>query len=185
MSKTDQQALGAVRSHRCLCGRGFDVSSCPAHVAWDRLLSLRETFPDRFGSDPDLPLFPDEHGNPVAKEAVVRTIEAGARRLGMTLESPDGAEKIGGHSLRVTGAQELARLGYHLWYVQLFGRWGSEVVRKYLREAPLDAPSSSSCSRVSAVDLAELAGHLAQHFDKGLGRRSRRGSRVAQRRIRM
>ena len=84
----------------------------------------------------------------------------------MTLESPDGAEKIGGHSLRVTGAQELAMLGYHLWYIQLFGRWGSEVVRKYLREAPLDAPSSSSCSHVSALDLVDLAGHLAQHFDK-------------------
>ena len=166
VSKTDQQALGAIRSHRCLCGRGFDVGSCPAHVAWDHLLSLRVMFPDRFESDPDLPLFPDVQGNPVTKEAVVRTIEEGARRLGMTLESPDGAEKVGGHSLRVTGAQELARLGYHLWYIQLFGRWGSEVVRKYLREAPLDAPTPSASSHVSTIDFVELAEHLSQHFNR-------------------
>ena len=44
--------------------------------------------------------------------------------LNVALESSDEAEAIAGRTLRVTGAQGLARLGLDLWAIQLIGRWG-------------------------------------------------------------
>ena len=56
------------------------------------------------------------------------TIRAAALHLGSDLVSPDGTERVSGHSLRVTGAQGLARLGLDAWSIQLLGRWGSAAV---------------------------------------------------------
>ena len=47
--------------------------------------------------------------------------------------SPDGSEAITGHSLRVTGAQGLARFGLDAWTIQLIGRWGSAAILRYIR----------------------------------------------------
>ena len=57
--------------------------------------------------------------------------------LHVPLSTPDGSERVSGHSLRVTGAQGLARLGWDLWAIQLQGRWHSDVVKRYVREAHL------------------------------------------------
>ena len=69
------------------------------------------------------------------------TIEVAARCLDVPLAAPDGSERISGHSLRVTGAQGLINLGWSLWAVQLQGRWGSDVVRRYVQDSPLRAAS--------------------------------------------
>ena len=53
------------------------------------------------------------------------------------MSAPDGSERVTGHSLRVSGAQGLARLGWDLWAIQLHGRWHSDVVKHYVREAHL------------------------------------------------
>ena len=60
------------------------------------------------------------------------------------MASPDGSERVTGHSLRVSGAQGLALLGLHLWTVQLHGRWGSDVVKRYIRDSPLSSAALTS-----------------------------------------
>ena len=85
-----------------------------------------------------LPLFPTADGHVVEKERMEATIIEAARRLGLPASSRDGATKISGHSLRVSGAQGLARLGVDTWAIQLLGRWGSSAVLGYIREVPLE-----------------------------------------------
>ena len=105
--------MGMGRSLRCVCsvvGR----SGCPVHCAWDHLLFLQSRFPERFVDgvpNLDLPLFATREGEVVQKAAMVKSIVAAASFLGTPLEAPDGSERVSGHSLRVSGAQGLARLG--------------------------------------------------------------------------
>ena len=73
----------------------------------------------------------------VSKQAMVRTIERAAINLSIPLAAPDGCERVSGHSLRVSGAQGLARMGWDFWAIQLHGRWHSDVVKHYVREAHL------------------------------------------------
>ena len=89
---------------------------------------------------PRPPPFPDARGEVVQKAAMVSTILHGARLLGVQ-DSLDGSERVTGHSLRPTGAQGLIALGWRQDAVRLMGRWESETVRRYTREAALYAPS--------------------------------------------
>ena len=70
--------------------------------------------------------------------------------------SPDGTERVSGHSLRVTGAQGLARLGLDAWSIQLLGRWGSAVVFGYIREAALGSAELWARRAAAQPGLAEL-----------------------------
>ena len=81
--------------------------------------------------------FPNEGGEVVPKSAMVNSIMAAACFLSVPLEAPDGSEGVSGYSLRVSGAQGLARLGWDLWAIQLHGRWQSDVVQHYVRDAHL------------------------------------------------
>ena len=93
----------------------------------------------------------------MSKQAMVRTIEHAALELGIALAAPDGCERVSGHSLRVTGAQGLARKGWDLWAIQLHGRWHSDVVKRYVQDAHLTpvggaAHSGSGLSLELVVD---------------------------------
>ena len=72
------------------------------------------------------------------------------------MESADGSERISGHTLRVTGAQGLARLGLELWAIQLFGRWGSEAVKLYVRLAPLERAAFMASRAAQQRELADV-----------------------------
>jgi hypothetical protein len=85
-----------------------------------------------------LPLFPDHDGATVMKQAVVESIEQVATRLGEPLQDALGARRFGGHSLRVSGAQWLARLGFEVEHIKTFGRWTSDTVLRYLAEAHVE-----------------------------------------------
>ena len=140
-SKNDAAALGAARAHRCHCVGAITVM-CPTHAIADQLGFLRRAFPDRFiNGRPmlDLPLFPDAQGRVVNKVSMSATIVAGGRTLGVRDEL-DGSFKLTGHSLRSTGAQGLISIGWRPDAVQLQGRWQSDTVRRYTREAALYAP---------------------------------------------
>ena len=88
----------------------------------------------------DLPLFPSESGLPVDKGPMVATIISAARQLGV-VDLPDGSLRVSGHSLRSTGAQGLIALGWRADALRLQGRWESESVQRYTRDAALHAPS--------------------------------------------
>ena len=93
-------------------------------------------------------------GEVVEKEAMARTFEEAARRLHVPLENLDKSARITGHSLRVTGAQGLARMGIDTWAIQLLGRWGSSQVLGYIRDVPLE----------NAAEWANRAAKAAQSF---------------------
>ena len=79
------------------------------------------------------------NGEAVTKNAMVDTISIASRRLGV-VDSPDGTLRVTGRSLRSTGAQGLIHLGWRPDAVQLMGRWMSEAVKRYTRDAALFAP---------------------------------------------
>ena len=126
-SKTDQAALGAVRSHCCCCGLR-PVQLCPYHG----LLRLTDGRTD----DGDRPIFVDSDGQPPSKAGWADSFQAIAVLLGLPIVYSNGARAYTGHSARATGAQHLAQLGVDVWRIQIFGRWGSDVVLQYIREAP-------------------------------------------------
>ncbi len=79
----------------------------------------------------DAPLFPHEKDDFVTKEIMVVLF----RGIAKTAGKPAGG--ITGHMRRVSGARRMARDGMELWQSQLFARWGSSVVLRYVREAPI------------------------------------------------
>ena len=153
-SKNDSSAFGISRAHRCYCLERANPM-CPAHSVIDQLLLLSRLFPTKFGSDGpamDLPLFPDCAGAAVAKVAMTASIIYAARALGVA-DLRDGSLRVSGHSLRATGAQGLISLGWRADAVQLQGRWMSEAVARYTREAALHAPSELAALLVSLSGL--------------------------------
>lgn len=56
--------------------------------------------------------------------------------------------------MRVTGAQYLARIGVELHKIQLLGRWDSDIILRYVREAPLAAITQDVRALVSAGSCA-------------------------------
>ena len=155
-SKNDQEATGVARAHGCACSGS--LTSCPWHAARLQLQRLRARFPDRFdGDNPhlDLPLFPDVQGRVVTKEAMTATIRLAAEKLGVRLEAADGSSRVSGHSLRVTGAQGLARAGVDTWAIQLLGRWGSSTVLEYVQAVPLELSAAWARSAARRMTLEE------------------------------
>eukprot|EP00439_Symbiodinium_sp_Y106_P037955 s1534_g4.t1 len=144
-SKTDVTALGATRKHSCACSV-LPVELCPYHTVL-QLVGNR---------GPEEPVFIDSHGNAPTKAGWADTFQAIARLLGIPICSSNGARCFTGHSARASGAQFLASRGVELWRIQIFGRWDSDVILRYIREAPLcqlnalaiEAGHNDSLSRV-------------------------------------
>ncbi|CAK0821559.1 unnamed protein product [Prorocentrum cordatum] len=135
-TNNDPRALGKSRTWPCVCGhprpltRSMPCACCATHRQLDFLDS-------RGWTDPSTPLFPTETGGTATKEAVVKTFEAIASKLGLPIVDQGGYRLWGGHSLRVTGAQWLASQGVSIAVIQLVARWNSDVVFRYVSEAPL------------------------------------------------
>ena len=95
------------------------------------------------------------------KRHVVASLERVATALGEPLLDAHGVRRFGGHSLRVTGARTLAALGVSLALIQLMARWSSDVVLRYVAEAPLATMTAAYRDGFAAKSLGEL-GPLAQ-----------------------
>ena len=83
-------------------------------------------------------LFCTETGAQTTKSGWAGTFEAIAQKLKLKLVGPTGLRLFTGHSARATGAVHMARTQIELWRIQLFGRWGSEIFKQYVRDAPLE-----------------------------------------------
>lgn len=170
-SKADWQALGATRSHSCCCIDGMVDHKCPYHA-----LSAQLEFASSF-KNPRW-LFPTWEGLQPTKIGWVATFEWLAQQLGEPLETPTGARRFTGHSARATGAVHLASTQVELWRIQLFGRWGSEAFKLYVRNAPLSqlhllAQESSVQTAISKAK-AELAAMVKQLESLGQWQASQR-----------
>ena len=129
-SKADWRALGATRTHTCSCAEQGSPALCPYHlmveqVKWAK--AKRHSF-----------LFCTETGAQTTKSGWAGTFEAIAQKLKLKLVGPTGLRLFTGHSARATGAVHMARTQIELWRIQLFGRWGSEIFKQYVRDAPLE-----------------------------------------------
>ena len=129
------------RGHRCRCPSLPARAACPVCCVRDQLAFLRRQFPTAWVDGVPgwgLPLFPQASGAACAKDAFVGTIVQGALQLQVPLASADGATRVSGHSLRVSGAQGLTRMSFPLWAIQLLGRWGSDAVKGYVGDTALE-----------------------------------------------
>ena len=132
-SKTDCTASSVSPTCGRLCQDGVSAV-CPAHLAVDHPDSIRELFPDHDGA---LPLFPDLRGQHVTKAPVVDTTEAIAVKCDLAIRDPQGRPLFGEYSLRITGAKYLAGIGLELHKLSLLAIWSSDVILRYVGEAPL------------------------------------------------
>ena len=75
-------------------------------------------------------LLPRRDGGTLTKKNVVQFYNDLAKAAGFQ-------GRVTGHSARVEGAMRMAYARHTEWTIQLFGRWGSNTVLKYVREALL------------------------------------------------
>ncbi|CAE7838251.1 unnamed protein product [Symbiodinium sp. CCMP2592] len=148
-SKTDVAALGATRKHSCSCAV-LHPDLCPFHT----LASLVQ------GKQPEDPVFVDLDGCPPSKHGWADTFQRIAALLGLPLCHHNGARAFTGHTARATGAQFLAFKGIEIWRIQIFGRWGSEVILRYVRDAPLAQLNELAIEAGDRETLAKIRSDL-------------------------
>ena len=131
-SKTDVAALGATRKHSCSCSV-LPPEICPFHC----LAALVG-----------------------AKAGWADTFQKIAAHLQIPLCLQNGARAFTGHSARATGAQFQASRGIELWRIQIFGRWGSDVILRYIRDAPLASLAELALESGHAEDIRRIRHEL-------------------------
>ena len=151
-SKTDTQAVGCARSWGCVCD-GHWTKPCGYHSMKFQITFVRNAFGANGLVPSGFPLFPNESGEFCTKNAVVHTIEQVALRLGLPIKDEDGSNLYGGHTLRVSAAQHLARLGIALPIIMLLARWESQAVMGYVSEAPLATITRDYKNKEASEDL--------------------------------
>ena len=136
------------RPHKCCCGSRLDTI-CPYHAACRHLRRLYKAFnfKDMEGQQfENFPLFPTEHGEHMTKTEVIAILRAVIALTGTALQRPGPTgnmrDKFGEHVMRVSGAQLMARAGIELYIIQLYGRWGSWAIERYVQEAYLHGPAN-------------------------------------------
>ena len=132
-SKTDPAAKSCTRKWGCLCAE-LGQHICPYHVMIDYKARYLEHFGTIRGPDP---LFPDLDGNVAQKAAVVQSLEQLMAEIGEDILDKAGRRRFGGHSCRVSGSRFWAGLGMEVQKLQIFARWGSDVILRYVSDAPL------------------------------------------------
>ena len=109
----------------------------------------------------DYPLFPDAAGNVVTKKATVRGLEIVLVEAGCHVADPAGRKLYGGHSFRVSGSRYWTLRGLEVFKLQIFARWGSNAILRYVADIPLvnitgDISGSSNSAPQSVHTLAPL-----------------------------
>ena len=122
-----------------------------------------------------IPLFPDHKGKVITKRGVVSSLEDVLGRLGVDVVNSGGRRRFGGHSLRVTGSRYWTGRGLEVFKVQIFARWGSNVILRYVSDVPianlsadlaLGPSSSGGPSNGSVAQLLEsFIEHAKQQFE--------------------
>jgi hypothetical protein len=152
-SKTDPRAIGCCRTWGCVCD-GTHSTPCAYHAMLDQLSFLKRKFPDV--PFDQLPLFPKEDGQTVAKADVVKSICKVAELLGEPLTDQLGRNRYGGHTLRVSGARRLARLAIPTASIMLLARWASLTILRYIQDAPLKGLTLEYRKRSAAASSYSL-----------------------------
>jgi len=164
VSKKDPRAIGCERSWHCLCKNGDGLRrDCPYHA----VVSQFDILGKMFGMEQlqSLPLFPDKHGKVANKATVILALEATVRGYGEPTVGANGSRLLGGHSFRVTGAQKLAAAGVEIIKIMVLARWSSEVVLRYVKDAPLVGLSEQVKTLEDKKDLARSLAKASDDAD--------------------
>jgi len=108
------------------------------------------------------PLFPDFTGKVARKVGVVRGIEEALGGVGVQVTDSVGRRRFGGHSMRVSGSRFWAAQGLEVFKIQIFARWGSAVVLRYVADAPIanltgELASGSKAPVIGSVDRSVVS----------------------------
>ena len=161
ISKTDPQAIGCCRSWGCVCN-GLLHRACPAHSALAILDELKKRFGRADGSlPPGLPLFPDAAGNWCSRAGFVASVAVIADRIAAPTVDSLGRTLLGEHVWRVGGSRHLASLDVPTPILMLLARWDTNVVLRYIADAPLSALTRIYLDRIRAASSDTLAAALA------------------------
>ena len=157
-SKTDIKAHGVSRAHRCICVSHPELSEiCPFHVFVEYLAFLRATLPD-IDDLQNLQLFPNGQGGTLSHSATIRMVQTAAYASGDPRAFDSG--RFGEHAIRVSGAQFMSRaLLMEVYLIQLYGRWSSAAVARYVQNAPLTrtaAPPQQTKNSMNIDDIVKL-----------------------------
>lgn len=162
-SKTDPKGDGVLRQLGCSCKNCPEL--CPA-ISAKALLKLAE----EHGHGPEDPLLVCPDKKAPNKTAMVKAFRYVARAAGYT---ESYANQITGHALRPSGAQHMARPGVEYYKIQLFCRWGSDTILRYLREVPMeDSDQWMNETQQRQPSLVEIVEQVSQKVpaDKGVNR---------------
>ena len=108
-----------------------------------------------------MPLFPNYKGGALTHSACVKLIRIAAAAAGDALAHTPG--RFGEHTLRVSGAQFLSRaLNMEVYLIQLYGRWASRTVARYVQDAPLTRPLPPPAVPQAALTLDVIAKMVAE-----------------------
>ena len=169
ISKADQGALGAERTHMCVCDTHLGPALCPACALRSQAAYAMQVGRSAQGGEArgdadwrSWPLFPCAGGGIASKRGVVLTIRQAAQGLQLPLQYHNGAEAFTGQALRATGAVFLAELNVSLWRIQLLGRWGSSAILRYTRTAPLAALANVAGEAAAGTAIAQMAELMAR-----------------------
>ena len=162
-TKKDPRAIGCSRSMVCTCRPPAERrADCVYCAAWSQAALVRE----RFGPDlpEDMPLFPTAAGRDMDKTAVIKMLRANVELYGGTVQAEGGMQTIGGHSLRVTGAQRLAALGVDSVKIMVLARWAGPTILRYVREAPLQNLPREVRDLEGRTELTQIASEVRQQI---------------------
>ena len=135
IDKTDPQGRGKKRKHLCACPSQI----CPVAA----VMRLAEAAGDK----DDHPLVARVGGGACRKSQVVTALRYLVARVAPEIRP----ETIKGHSMRVTGAQRMARAALSENQIAVYGRWGSAAIRRYVRESCIEGSAAAIAPVVEAV----------------------------------
>ena len=176
VQKNDTTGACVSRGHSCLCRTAPHLRAlCPHHAISRHLATLRHWFPSQIDLPTGMPLIPGPDGQTISQTQIVQIFRDTIQRTGTTMERPgpsgEPLHRFSQHSCRVSGAQFLTRLGYSVEAVQLIGRWGSDAIRRYIQEAPLQlqhianprSPQSSEINNQQLRNMVQQEVQALQH----------------------
>ena len=120
-SKKDQEALGMKRTLQCLCGQ-LCSGECPFWVSTQLVNAV-----EKFNGTNSAIALTRSRVTP-SKDMIVKSW---TRTFGMP---------VGGHSARRTGALSYIRAGWDVGQVAYLGRWSSNIILEYAKEALEEVP---------------------------------------------
>lgn len=157
LHKTDTDGSSCYRSLQCAC----QIQSqplCPLHAAERHLVRLLR-LQEHLGKQ-TIPLCPTPAGTVPTKNMVIQQARQTLVAAGVEVERQDAfgvsQQRFGGHCMRVSGAQFLARAGVPIPSIQLLGRWTSTAIERYTQQAGLVTTQGIPTTVLSGVSTCSM-----------------------------